>query len=480
MEKVAIDFKHSEKKSIALELNCGTADAIKELAQSFPSNTFIAVDDNKKVIERLCREREQNNITFICDALQTYNLKKQGFNKANIVVWCKGVHHTKESDINNILTNIANNLADNGTIVIQCKKVQEDDLLEKTVSDVLGNPLFLPIKIYNAVSSWISINPQIDHKKLKDYLFDNGLTVIESKEKVTTIKFQSETSMLQPMVHELKERGYGTNEHEGSLIDIARGVIETLRKKGSPLTYSTNTVEIRAQKNPKFKTEVTLSEKLNDLLNHNVCKEKTNIVTLGGTRSSYLNKELVKKYPSHTCINGKSLSADLIIVRDGLRLDESELAQFTGINKNISVLFADMYKNLVNNGILIICSISASDQYLQDAITIIFSWQKRLERNREHTKIKALRLEALQQYALESGMKVLNGHEEMRLLQFASADDMRSWLIDELTEQQYDLPDKLADGIIFSFYTEQKRPFECLVTIVEITAQKKGVTHETI
>lgn len=188
------DLTAPEFKTI-IELGCNTGNVSNELAQQYPKKTFVGIDPEKNAIE-LGKNKHSNseNLMFIRDFAQTYDLKKCGLSLANLVGCYYVLHWIKREELPTVFKNIAKNLEKGGILNIIASAKQGNTPLTTAVRETLFTWKW---SSYWFTFAWEIIKGQnglhtlLTVPELKQLGDDAGLKVTECIEKERCLTFTS-------------------------------------------------------------------------------------------------------------------------------------------------------------------------------------------------------------------------------------------------------------------------------------------------
>lgn len=240
------------KASIIVELSSKTAHVSTELAKKNPSNIVIAVDDDKKIVDYLCKtHRSTPYFTPLCDNLETYNIFKQGINRgADLVIWHHDVYATEEEKLGSIIANAAKNLDKGGIFDIYCQleTTSNDPLNAATSSALLDVKWTLFVALPSLMSGWSEKGP-ITPKDITEHLNDKGFVVRENSSKYTTLTFATEEEMACWLVLQLRRiKTFNRLSKENQKKFAAKAISYYLCENNDNLEYVMNIGHIVAQK----------------------------------------------------------------------------------------------------------------------------------------------------------------------------------------------------------------------------------------
>jgi 2-polyprenyl-3-methyl-5-hydroxy-6-metoxy-1,4-benzoquinol methylase len=135
-----LDFEipsYYSNSSVIVELGSNTGRVSATLAERDPHKTFVAIDPVHDAIEYGKKHYTRDNLTFIEDTAQNFNLEEHQLPLADLIFCYHVLHWIPREDLPQVFDNIATNLNDHGKIHITTSAQQSESILGKLVRQTM-------------------------------------------------------------------------------------------------------------------------------------------------------------------------------------------------------------------------------------------------------------------------------------------------------------------------------------------------------
>ncbi len=187
------DLVNTENKSI-LELGCGTGRITFVLAERV--REIVAIDIDTKAIEDAQQRNEYENVTFLVENMETFDLKR----KFDLVL-SVGVGYMYLRNLPNAIENISHHLNAEGFALLICSSPNDEyqRIVDLLVEENVKNPSF-----YNEFEKLLSSHFTFEKRLLKEQLsFSDFREILRCFQR--ELKEEYQTDMIDRHEKELKE-----------------------------------------------------------------------------------------------------------------------------------------------------------------------------------------------------------------------------------------------------------------------------------